>query len=122
MCCRLPVEPQRQAKSAAAATQEGRKRRRPHAVAALLELAAQAIAAAGQDQGVADADRIGGEPTGVLRGERDALVRRANGLDLGSARRRERARHIHDFAAGAWNDHCATGARLRLSRRYRRML
>ena len=70
-----PIKPQRQAEGPAAAAQERAERRGHHAVAALLQPVAEGLAAAGQHDGIAKADRVGSEAAAVLGGNLDTVLR-----------------------------------------------
>src|SRR5216683_3266493 len=92
------VEPQRQAEGRAAAAQERAQRRADDTIAARLETAAQAGAARRQHDGVAEADRVGGEPARILLIELDAQLRRHARADLADAGGGEGAGEVHDLA------------------------
>ena len=79
-----PIEAKRQAKGRAPAAQEGAERRRHDAVAALLKLGPQALAAAGEHERIAEAHDIGCKLDCILGPEFDPLLRRNPFPYLGS--------------------------------------
>src|SRR6185437_10811420 len=70
------IQSQRQAEGRAAAAQERGERRADDAIAAHLEAAAQAAAAVGEHDRVAETDRVGGEENGIRLVELKALIGR----------------------------------------------
>src|ERR1700674_2626782 len=103
---RSPIQTKRQAEGRAAAAQERWQWRHQHAIAALGELGAQALAAARHHDRIAYADRIGGEPASILDPDLDQLFRSDPFADCGARWRRERGWNEHRLAAGQRTERC----------------